>query len=119
MTITPIQANSVVPPLKVKVPPGSSNSYKAAPAKPSSSASSSSSSHRLPAPKSKKKLPDVSIKEELFDDVNINRILLQTKIRQLNAQIPVNRQMKADIVRVKTNFGTVLHTVNIFDLLKI
>ena len=119
VTITPIQANSVVPPLKVKVPPGSSNSYKAAPAKPSSSASSSSSSHRLPAPKSKKKLPDVSIKEELFDDVNINRILLQTKIRQLNAQIPVNRQMKADIVRVKTNFGTVLHTVNIFDLLKI
>jgi hypothetical protein len=91
VTITPIQANSVVPPLKVKVPP----------AKPSSSASSSSSSHRLPAPKSKKKLPDVSVKEELFDDVNINRILLQTKIRQLNAQIPVNRQMKADIVRVR------------------
>ncbi len=91
VTITPIQANSVVPPLKVKVPP----------AKPSSSASSSSSSHRFPAPKSKKKLPDVSVKEELFDDVNINRILLQTKIRQLNAQIPVNRQMKADIVRVK------------------
>jgi hypothetical protein len=39
--------------------------------------------------------------EELLDDVNINRILLQTKIRQLNAQIPVNRQMKADIVRVR------------------
>ena len=36
-----------------------------------------------------------------MDDVNINRILLQTKIRQLNAQIPVNRQMKADIVRVR------------------
>ena len=40
--------------------------------------------------------------EELLDDVNINRILLQTKIRQLNAQIPVNRQMKADIVRVRS-----------------
>ena len=41
--------------------------------------------------------------EELLDDVNINRILLQTKIRQLNAQIPVNRQMKADIVRVRND----------------
>lgn len=40
------------------------------------------------------------LQEELFDDANINRILLQTKIRQLNQQIPVNRQMKADIVRV-------------------
>ena len=40
------------------------------------------------------------LQEELFDDSNINRILLQTKIRQLNQQIPVNRQMKADIVRV-------------------